>query len=219
MATTRSTLPELLSAGHVQLAERHEPEPANDTGEQPVWQLAELHGRLVELSTRGASAALTLAFSLIVDAQRQGEPVAWLGTQAATFHPPDAAAYGADLRALLVVRVPQAIEVLRAADQLARSAGFGLLVLDLALAPELAVPPALVARLGGLAQKHDLTILCLTTKPEQAPSLGAMVSLRAVVHRQADGERHLASLTIIRDRRRTPGWTHAEVCRGPLGLR
>ena len=99
---------------------------------RPVWSSAELSGRLCELSTVGsAPAALTAAFGLVLDAQRAGEPTAWVTTTADTFFPPDVAASGVDLTALIVVRVPDTRTAGRAADRLLRAGAFGLVVLDL----------------------------------------------------------------------------------------
>jgi recombination protein RecA len=121
---------------------------------------------------------------------------------------------------LVVVRVPRPAEVPRAADQLARSNGFGLLVLDLGDLAPTSLPAPLWSRLGGLASKHGLAIVCLTRTPAQAPSLGALVSLRAQAERvpRKDGS-FGCTLRVIKDRRRQPGWTHREDRRGPLGLR
>lgn len=70
------------------------------------WSFAGLAGRFVELSAGWNSAALTLAISLVWQAQRAGEPTAWIMGEAGGFYPPDAAANGVDLAALAVVRVP-----------------------------------------------------------------------------------------------------------------
>ncbi|MDB4956571.1 MAG: hypothetical protein JWO36_4140, partial [Myxococcales bacterium] len=72
------------------------------------WGLAAMRGRLVELSARGASATLTAAIELVVEAQTQSEPVAWLTLADGTFYPPDVAESGVDLAALVVVRAPDA---------------------------------------------------------------------------------------------------------------
>src|SRR5882672_8168221 len=58
------------------------------------WGLAAIRGRLVELSARGASATLTAAIELVVEAQTQSEPVAWLSLTDGTFYPPDVADSG-----------------------------------------------------------------------------------------------------------------------------
>ena len=96
-----------------------------------AWGRAGLSGRLVELSGEGASAVLTAAMGLVRDAQEERETTAWVATQKSLFFPPDAAAGGIDLGALAVIRVPDLPYVPRAADKLARSGAFGLIVLDL----------------------------------------------------------------------------------------
>ena len=196
------------------------------------WRLAELNGRLCELSSGGrlsggaspggrSSAVLTMAFRLVLDAQQQGETVAWVTVRDRCFYPPDVAEGGVDLVALVVVRVAQAPQIARAADFLARSGAFGLVVLDLASArADIAIPPALQSRLLGLAQKHRLAVVCLTDESDHASSIGSLVSLRAHAQRvRAGPDRHRCVVTVRKDKRRPPGWTHDEVCRGPAGLR
>jgi len=181
------------------------------------WRLAETVGRLVEISGAGETAALTLAFELVLEAQQQGEPVVWIMPEESSFYPPDAAEGGVDLDALVVVRVPDIRAVARAADRLARSGGFGLIALDLGVAD---IPTPLQARLAGLAQKHHTALLCLTEKAGKAPSLGSLISLRVHAQRaQLSEARFECALTVLKDKRRGPTWAHAEVCRGPAGLR
>jgi recombination protein RecA len=203
----------------------------------PRFVLSELAGRLVELSGDAASAALTLAMRLVLDAQQAGEPVAWLGSDESSFYPPDAAESGVDLEALLVVRIPlqpgaaggkprikPAVEPLlaqrlaSAAERLLRSGAFGLVVLDLRKDAVLSQP--MQSRLLGLAQRHHAAVLCLTHKAESAPSLGSLVSLHASAVRVWLGkERFACELRVHKDKRRGPVWSEREVYRGPLGLR
>ena len=96
-----------------------------------AWTLAALGGCLAELSGAGPAPALTLAFGLVREAQRRGEPAAWISRTESTFFPPDAAAGGVDLAALPVILLDDVRHRLRAADRLARSGAFGLLVVDL----------------------------------------------------------------------------------------
>jgi recombination protein RecA len=181
------------------------------------WSYAQLAGRLTELSSSRAGAQLTFAVALVLEAQREHEPAAWLSSRDATFFPPDAQACGVDLAALAVVRLDAPQELGRAADQLLRSGAFGLIVLELG-ANNLPVP--LVTRLLGLAQKHSAALLFLTTKPREAPSLSPLISLRAEVSRTRRAEgKFLCELHALKDKRRAPGWTHHEECRGPAGLR
>lgn len=113
--------------------------------------------------------------------------------------------------------MPDASAVARAADKLARSGAFGLLVLD--LGADARVPAALQARLRSLARKHDTAILCLTEKSNKASSLGSLVSLRGEARiRRLDEDRFACELRVLKDKHRGPGWSHTEVCRGPDGL-
>ncbi len=188
------------------------------------WCFTEVAGRLVEVSSKpGPTAALTLAVALLSDAQRRGETVAWVGPQASLFFPPDAARAGVDLAALPIVRVPRARDVPRAAERLVRSGAFGLVLLDLTAAgARVRVPPALLNRLAALAREHDAAVVCLTEKPDEAPSLGPLVSLRAAARRgapEAGAGDYLAILGMLRDRRRPGRWQDALPCEAPEGAR
>jgi recombination protein RecA len=72
-----------------------------------AWSYRACAGRLIELSGTRAAPLLTLAFALVCDAQRAGEPVAWVQGPGTTFFPPDAAHNGVDLKSLVVVRLPE----------------------------------------------------------------------------------------------------------------
>jgi recombination protein RecA len=182
-----------------------------------AWDLARLSGRIVELSGSGAAAPLTAAFGLVLEAQRKGETVAWILRRDSSFFPPDAADGGVDLEVLAVVRVADTRAAGRAADQLVRSGGFGLVVIDLGRG-ELAAP--LLTRVMGLAQKHDTAVVLLTEKTAPMPSQSSLVSLRAEAHRtwRDDGCGEI-EVRILKDKRQGPGGTYREVCRGPDGLR
>ena len=112
------------------------------------WNLAEVAGRFVEISASAAAASLTLAFSLVRQAQERGEPVGWVTGMENAFYPPDAAQNGTDLAALVVVRLSAAENIARAGEKLLRSGGFGVVVLDLGATD---IPMPLQARLAGLA--------------------------------------------------------------------
>lgn len=154
------------------------------------WGLGALRGRLVEISARGAAATLTSAMELVVEAQQVGEPVAWITLDSATFYPPDAAASGVDLAALVVVRVPAAggiVGAAGAAERVLRSGAFGLVVLDLGVLDDRALSMAHQGRLVTLAQAHDAAVVCLTDKPAEGASLGSLVSLRVEALRMISG--------------------------------
>ncbi len=181
------------------------------------WTLATFAGRLAEISGDRATAALTLAFRLVLQVQRRGEPAAWVAARAGLFFPPDVAESGIDLAALAVVRAPGALVAARAADHLLRSGGFGVIVLD--LGPDLGVPLHAQTRLAGLAQQHGTALVCLTESAAARPSLGSLVSLRAHTAKARDGQdKFRCEARALKDKRRGPGWKHAEVCRGPDGL-
>jgi recombination protein RecA len=183
------------------------------------WGLARLSGRIVEISGWGAAAPLTAAFGLVLEAQMKGEAAAWVTFEDSSFFPPDAAAGGVDLDALAVVRVKDARAGGRAADQLVRSAGFGLVVIDIGR-ESLAAP--LLTRLLGLAQKHDTAVVALTEKPPSAASLSSLVSLRVEARRafNEDGGGEV-EIRVLKDKRRGPGAAPVEkrTCRAPAGLR
>lgn len=184
------------------------------------WGLDALRGRLVELSARGATAVLTAAIELVIEAQQAAEPVAWVTLGNATLYPPDAADSGVDLAALAVVRVHDTTAAARAAERLLRSGGFGLVVLDFGgNGGAIDVPIAHQGRLITLAQAHDAAVVCITEKPHEAPSIGSLVSLRAEALRlHAPEHGYHVTLRVLKDKRRGPGWTRTVQRRGPPGL-
>lgn len=148
-------------------------------------------GRLVEVSGGSATAVLTFAVRLLLEAQRAGEPVAWI-TGGDSFYPPDVHDAGVDLEALVVVRLPRArgkeTQPARAADHLLRSGAFGLVVLDLGNASrDRALPLPIQSRLAGLAKKHGSALVVLTARDDSMRSLGPLVSLHLEATRRASG--------------------------------
>lgn len=195
------------------------------------WCLERLAGRLAQLEGAGDSAVLTLAFSIILEAQQAGEPAAWITLHSAgarrpagsaapsLFYPPDAHDNGVDLAALPVVRVPGVTEALSAADLLLRSGGFGLILADLGVPP--AIPSTALARLAGLARRHQTAMMFLTEPPAAAPgSLGSLISVYARARRRrARADRFDCGVEALKDKHRGPVWQHVEVRRGAAGLR
>ncbi len=189
------------------------------------WGLAALRGRLVELSARGAVATLTAAIELVVEAQTESEPVAWITLAAGTFYPPDVADSGVDLAALVVVRVPDAAAAARSAEKLLRSGAFGMVAIDLGGSPRADgrggyndISMAMQGRLVTLAQAHDAAVVCITQKSDDAASLGSLVSLRAEALRIRGPASFSITVRALKDKRRGPGWTHSAKRNGPAGL-
>ena len=77
----------------------------------------------------------------------------------------------------------------------------------------------LLARLLGLARQHNAIVLLLTVKPDDAPSIHSLISLRADARRRRTDDGYEIGVRVIKDKRGGPGWTHVEICRGPDGLR
>ena len=177
-----------------------------------VWSLEALAGRLVELSGDGR---LTLTATLLIQAQRAREPVVWISAAQAVFFPPDMAAGGVDLEALPVIRVPSALWAARVADRSIRSGAFGVVVVD--LDDGMRIGASHQGRLAGLARRHDTALICLLSHDGGGSS---MVSLRGHSERRRTGmARFRCELRALKDKCRGPGWRHAEICRGPSGLR
>ncbi|UCF93443.1 MAG: hypothetical protein JSW39_04565 [Desulfobacterales bacterium] len=187
--------------------------------EKPAeWRLATFAGRFGEVSGDPAGASLTLVFRLVLEVQQLGEPVAWITRRQSTFFPPDAADAGIDLAALPVVRAADVLAAARAAEYLLRSGAFGLVMMDLGANAHL--PLQAQARLAAQARQHDTALICMTEKEGHRPSLGSLVSLRAhAAQTQREAGWFRCEVCVLKDKRRGPGWTHAEVCRGPDGLR
>ncbi len=107
---------------------------------------------------------------------------------------------------------------LRAADRLARSGAFGLLVVD--LGDRLDLPLAVQTRLAEQALAHGTLVLCLTEKTERQPSLGSLVAVRGQARCIRYGpDRFACRVHALKDKRRGPGWIDQEWCRGPDGVR
>ncbi len=198
--------------------------PLPETRPQPIpWSLAITAGRLVEVAGTEDTAALTMAFRLVLDAQQEGEQAAWVMSSESLFFVPDVLESGIDLDALVVVRVPDAARGARAADKLIRSGSFGLVVVDAGSNPRIPVP--LMARLASLAQRNHTALVFLTqhtgaAAPAGTPSLGSLISLRVRARRRRiASDQFRCWLEVLKDKRRGPTWGHDEVCRGAPGMR
>jgi recombination protein RecA len=191
-------------------------------GEQPAtrpdrWGLDTLAGRIAELSSDGQCASMSAALSLVLEAQRRGEPAAWIAVGRSTFYPPDAEQSGVDLASLPVVRVADNRAAARTADKLLRCGAFAVVVVDFGRDHLVRVP--VQSRLAGLAKKHHSVLLCLTRKKRDEPSIGSLVSLRGVTRVKRTGfDRFTWEIDVTKDKRRGPGWRYEETFRGPEGL-
>lgn len=178
--------------------------------------------RLVELVASPRACRTTLAVSLVMEAQRREEPVAWIEPRRGALYPPDLADAGVDLDALAIVRVPDDEHAVpRAAELLLRSGAFGLVVLDMThTAPRPAASEAWTSRLAALARLHESRVIVLGPRPVTAPALGTLVSLRIETtrHRVDDGRFAIAHHA-VRDKSPMPLPDGSTLHRAPLGLR
>lgn len=207
------SLQDLLATGKVWHQAGRTPAPTT-----PTWNLAILAGRYVELAARGPAARLTLAGALLLEAQLAREPAAWITAPTSTFFAPDFARNGIDVSAVVVVRAPTTLAMLRAADTLLRAGAFGLVVVDFESTPATEpIPLAAQTRLVGLAQHHQAVLLCLTRRGESHPPGLASLRVEASLARTGSG-RFESRLEAVKDKRAGPGWRHTMELRAVPGL-
>ncbi|HLT36410.1 MAG TPA: hypothetical protein VK034_08990 [Enhygromyxa sp.] len=157
-------------------------EPAREQG-RPLAELA-APGRIVELC---GQAQTTAAVMLLAQVQREGETAAWIQLARGDLFPPDLAAAGVDVEALVVVHVPDrdqadrspAAGQCRAAELLLRSGAFGLVILDFGRG-EPRGSTAWQGRLLGLARQHEARVVILRERTSEVAesSLGPLTGLR-----------------------------------------
>jgi len=179
-------------------------------------------GRLIELSGRGASAKISAAASLVRSIQSTGDTAVWIQPRGGGLFPPDLAAAGVDLAALLVLHIPSergAHELLRAAELLLLAGAHGLVIVDL---DGLRAPRggAWQARLAALARRHRSALILLTDSPDHHSSLGPMISLRVAPRRTRSPAGHLAvSQHVLKNKSGGPADPRPQLSRPPAGAR
>jgi recombination protein RecA len=158
---------------------------------------------------------------MLLAKQHEGESVVWIEPTDGPLYPPDLAAAGVDLDALVIVRVPtkEGPEGLcRVAEWLVRSGGFGLVVMDLMGRTPAAHNPW-QTRLSGLLRRHDAQLCVLSDSETQAPSLGAMVALRLEPQRQRDEDgTFVLSQRVLKNKLGALETPSSERRRAPAGL-
>jgi len=161
------------------------PQPEGESHATPLAEHIQ-PGRLVELVSNPDTAYLTASTAILLEAQSRGESCAWIERQEGRLYPPDLAASGVDLGALVVVQVPEresAFALVKAAEQLLRSGAFDLLIIDLEKAV-LRDGGSWQGRLQALSREHRTRIILLSDRPVAADSLGPLISLRLLARRQ-----------------------------------
>lgn len=137
-------------------------------------------GRLIELAGGPDAGAATAAAQILLESQREGDPVAWIqpGRGTGGVYPPDLAAAGLDLEGLLFVHVPKSAGrkgLPKAAELLLRTGAFGAVAVDV-LGARLPRGEAWLGRLGSLARDKDCRCVFLAGNGEG--SLGPLIATR-----------------------------------------
>jgi recombination protein RecA len=181
-----------------------------------AWSFSGLAGNMVELRLGGG--ALTLAARLTYNAQEAREACVWIREPDNGVFPPDLAAYGIDLEALVFVRVAEFADMARAAESLLHSGAIGLVVVEVSRQARPRI--AMLKRLADAARAQHALVLLLTARallPDQAACCGVRSTVDGPLRSAQDG-RFYRQLTVLKDRRHGD-WQHEEVCYGPDGLR
>lgn len=185
-------------------------------------------GKIVELS---GQARTSLAARLLRAVQAEGDPVAWITPQKnGGLFPPDLAAAGLDLDALVVVHVPEDDRAgPKAAELLLRTGAFGAVALDArALGARSRVQgqraTAWQGRLSGILRTHAARLLVLTDggaleQEAGAPSLGPLIGVRLVLARERRGDQLWIETHVVKDKSGALGGREpaSEEWRGPAG--
>ena len=186
-------------------------------------------GRLVELAGGLDDAVTSAAVEALARAQHDGAIAAWLQPERGLLFPPDLAANGVDLDALVVVQVPArpdgarrgrapkhaGHELPKAAELLLRSGAFDLLVLDLRPMPP--PPGAWLGRLQALARTHRTRVLLLSDMAAPVAA-GSTAMLRVVPRRRRERAAFVVEPRIVRDKLHDATAPPAAERAGPVGL-
>jgi recombination protein RecA len=161
-----------------------------------AWTYAALAGTLVELQL--GDGALTLAARLTHNAQEAREACIWVREPENGVYPPDLAACGVDLDALVFLRIAEFADMAQAAEQLLHSGAIGLVVIEVA------------------ARALVLLLVAHPLPAAQAACCGVRSAVEGNLRSSQDGifERRLK---LLKDRRYGE-WAHKEHCHGPDGL-
>ncbi len=235
----------LLRLPHLSRASSHAERSAPRKDGQSLYD-AVGPGRLLELSgdPQGplATARTSTVARMLHDAQRAGETAAWIQPRGGALYPPDLAACGIDLEALLVVHVPSPhgsphgsprsdrahpLALCKAAELLLRSGAFGLVIVDFCQGAPPSGRQAWQGRLLGLARQHESHVVLLTEKTASSDSLGTLIGARIEPRRvresSADVRRGAGSFTIehplLKNKSGATMDIVREARRGPWGMR
>ncbi len=135
-------------------------------------------GKLTEVSGPPASGKTALVLRFVSHALSLGEPTTYLDVMR-SLDLQSCERAGVSLQRLLVVRPPSLQAAFQSAEELLRSGGFGLVVLDLAgMIRKRAISLPSLFRLSRISKEVDATVLLLTDAVPGASGFGSTISLR-----------------------------------------
>ena len=179
------------------------------------WRLENLAGILAEISEEMACGAVSFAAEMILEAQSQNEPVAWVAGGSSIWYPPDLSARGVDLAAVAVIRAGGEDESLTATEWLVRSGALGLVIVD--ADGDWKGSDASLGRILKLAERSRCAVVFLTRKRADQPSLGSRISLRGCISRSGTEPFHIA-ITTVKDKRSNSSSRQSRRYHGPSGM-
>jgi recombination protein RecA len=184
----------------------------------PTFTIANLTGRVSELSAPRNVPVLSFVSLLIREVQLTNEPAVWVAVDQSIFFPPDFSANGVDLSALPVVWAPHVRDAVRAVEHLLRSSAFTLVIVD--LPPNTIIDQGRLGKLARLADLNDIALVLLNQQDDGRPfTLGSIISLRMFSERKLTGENEFQCVfSAVKDKHHTPGWSITEVFHGPDGM-
>jgi hypothetical protein len=170
-----------------------------------------LFGQLVEISGGPSSGKASLALFAALSSLRARKAVAWIDPLG-RFFPLPALETGAPLDNLVVVRPTRERDPLRCAlraAQLVLSAPGAVALVILQAPPAFQVPDSTLLRLQRLCERSRTTLVFLTERLAQKPSLGSVISLRLHVRRTS----RRSFVEILRNKWGVPGAVAIELPR------
>lgn len=147
-------------------------------------------GRVIEIAGGRSSGKLALALAAAARATVAGQLCAFVDPRG-ELYPPSAAALGVDLTRLLVVRPSRgagAIAIARAAEIVARSRAFALIVVDLPAGQRL--PDQIATRLRSAAHETGAAVVALTGSANAVPHAAVRLDV------SASDEQHIRRLMV-----------------------
>ncbi len=179
------------------------------------WRFENLVGILAEVSEETACGAVSFVAEIILEAQRENEPIGWVAGTISTWYPPDLSDRGVDLAAVAVIRVGGEDESLTATEWLVRSGALGLVIVD--ADGEWKVSDASLGRILKLAERSQCAVVFLTRKRPDEPSLGSRISLRGCITLTGSVPFHI-DIHTVKDKRSNSSSRQSRQYHGPSGM-